>query len=460
MPGSVTVRRRRRATFGCVMPVARSLASLRCGSRPNSGQSSSRAAEPLAGDGIAPGGRCRRGDVGRARCCRRPPQARRSPRRVRARVRWTARMMGVVLAHRPVAGPWREPPCCGRYAPSRGPQGGRDRQDEEVQRRWPRPRRSASRRRISSLPGTDGPFRLSEHRGERVVLLFYPGDNTMVCTKQFCSYRDRADDFAELGATVVGISSQDLESHEGFVAKHQLNVPLLADVDKQVARSYDAFSPPPGRQARGDRDRRAGHRAPPPRPPARARLPVGGRPQGGARRAARTGRGLGVRLAAGRSASIAQAPSAAAASRSRRGHARRRRARRSSVGELQLQAARLSPGAGERGARARRRRDPTSSGCRRRRVRACRAAPRAAPRTRSARPARRGGRGCAASGRPRRCRPCARRRVRRRRRASARAGARRSRRPGCSPRARARPGRRQQMPRTLSSTCTPACEAA
>ncbi len=93
------------------------------------------------------------------------------------------------------------------------------------------------------LAGTDGTFRLSEHRGERVVLLFYPGDNTMVCTKQFCSYRDRADDFASLNATVVGISSQDLASHEGFVAKHSLNVPLLADVDKQVARAYDAFSP-------------------------------------------------------------------------------------------------------------------------------------------------------------------------------------------------------------------------
>jgi thioredoxin-dependent peroxiredoxin len=92
------------------------------------------------------------------------------------------------------------------------------------------------------LPGTDGAFRLSEHRGERVVLLFYPGDNTMVCTKQFCSYRDRAEDFAALNATVVGISSQDLASHEGFAAKHSLNVPLLADVDKQVARAYDAFS--------------------------------------------------------------------------------------------------------------------------------------------------------------------------------------------------------------------------
>jgi peroxiredoxin Q/BCP len=92
------------------------------------------------------------------------------------------------------------------------------------------------------LEGTDGTFRLSEHRGERVVLLFYPGDNTPVCTKQFCSYRDRAADFSALGATVVGISAQDLGSHEAFAAKHSLNVPLLADVDKQVARSYDAFS--------------------------------------------------------------------------------------------------------------------------------------------------------------------------------------------------------------------------
>jgi len=92
------------------------------------------------------------------------------------------------------------------------------------------------------LAGTDGPFKLSDHRGERVVLLFYPGDNTMVCTKQFCSYRDRADDFASLDATVVGISSQDLDSHEQFTAKHGLNVPLLADVDKQVAKAYSAFS--------------------------------------------------------------------------------------------------------------------------------------------------------------------------------------------------------------------------
>jgi len=90
------------------------------------------------------------------------------------------------------------------------------------------------------LAGTDGRFRLSEHRGERVVLLFYPGDNTPVCKAQFCSYRDRADDFAALDATVVGISAQDLDSHRGFIDKNNLTVPLLADVDGAVARSYSA----------------------------------------------------------------------------------------------------------------------------------------------------------------------------------------------------------------------------
>jgi peroxiredoxin Q/BCP len=65
----------------------------------------------------------------------------------------------------------------------------------------------------------------------------------MVCTKQFCSYRDRADDFAALNATVVGISSQDLDSHEGFIEKNGLTVPLLADVEKSVARAYSALTP-------------------------------------------------------------------------------------------------------------------------------------------------------------------------------------------------------------------------
>jgi peroxiredoxin Q/BCP len=90
------------------------------------------------------------------------------------------------------------------------------------------------------LPGTDGPFKLSEHRGERVVLLFYPGDNTPVCKAQFCSYRDHPDELVALGATVVGISAQDVASHQGFIDKNNLTVPLLADVDGAVARAYSA----------------------------------------------------------------------------------------------------------------------------------------------------------------------------------------------------------------------------
>lgn len=93
------------------------------------------------------------------------------------------------------------------------------------------------------LPGTEGPFHLADHRGERVVLLFYPGDETPVCTKQFCSYAARPDDMAALNAVVVGISAQDVDSHEKFTANHGLNVPLLADTDKAVAKAYKCVAP-------------------------------------------------------------------------------------------------------------------------------------------------------------------------------------------------------------------------
>ena len=92
-----------------------------------------------------------------------------------------------------------------------------------------------------TLEGTDGPFTLSEHRGEIVVLLFYPGDETMVCTRQFCSYRDTG--LEGLGATVVGISAQDLASHQKFIEHHGLTVPLLADVDRQCSRAYGVAAP-------------------------------------------------------------------------------------------------------------------------------------------------------------------------------------------------------------------------
>ena len=93
------------------------------------------------------------------------------------------------------------------------------------------------------LEGTEGPFRLSEQRGKRVLLLFYPGDNTPTCTRQFCSYRDHAEDVSGLGAVIVGISAQSVDTHAGFVAKHGLNIPLLADEKGNVAKAYGAWRP-------------------------------------------------------------------------------------------------------------------------------------------------------------------------------------------------------------------------
>jgi peroxiredoxin Q/BCP len=92
------------------------------------------------------------------------------------------------------------------------------------------------------LEGTDGTFRLSEHRGEKVLLLFYPGDETTVCTKQFCSYRDNSEAFGALGVTAVGISGKDVDSKKSFQDNHKLNVPLLADPDGAVAEQYDAYA--------------------------------------------------------------------------------------------------------------------------------------------------------------------------------------------------------------------------
>ncbi|HEX2265755.1 MAG TPA: peroxiredoxin [Solirubrobacterales bacterium] len=89
------------------------------------------------------------------------------------------------------------------------------------------------------LPGTGGrTYRLSDYRGRNLVLAFYPGDATAVCTKQFCSYRDQGDRLDALDAEVLGISPQSVESHEHWVKEQELNVPLLADEDLAVAKRY------------------------------------------------------------------------------------------------------------------------------------------------------------------------------------------------------------------------------
>jgi len=86
-------------------------------------------------------------------------------------------------------------------------------------------------------------YRLADLRGRWVVLAFYPGDFTPVCTRQFCSYRDAADRLDDLDATVLGISPQSVISHDRFVAEHALTVPLLADPDHTTSRAYGVVGP-------------------------------------------------------------------------------------------------------------------------------------------------------------------------------------------------------------------------
>jgi thioredoxin-dependent peroxiredoxin len=89
------------------------------------------------------------------------------------------------------------------------------------------------------LEGTGGrTYRLSDFSETGVILAFYPGDFTPICTKQFCSYRDDGDRLEALGVPMVGISPQTVESHEQFADRHGLNVPLLSDPGKKVARAY------------------------------------------------------------------------------------------------------------------------------------------------------------------------------------------------------------------------------
>ena len=100
------------------------------------------------------------------------------------------------------------------------------------------------------LDGEAQPWRLSDHLGKVVVLLFYPGDETPICTRQMCSVRDRWEDYAATGAEVVGISTNSVESHKSFAANHELPLRLLADTDRQVADTYGAQSLIPGKVAR------------------------------------------------------------------------------------------------------------------------------------------------------------------------------------------------------------------
>ncbi len=74
-----------------------------------------------------------------------------------------------------------------------------------------------------------------------VVLYFYPRDNTPGCTKEACSFRDLSSELEEIGAVILGVSTDDLKSHDKFAAKHELNFPLLSDTDAAIATKYGVW---------------------------------------------------------------------------------------------------------------------------------------------------------------------------------------------------------------------------
>ena len=93
-----------------------------------------------------------------------------------------------------------------------------------------------------SLVADNGkPFKLSSKIKNKVLLVFYPGDGTPVCTNQFAEYRDSVKDFADLKVEIIGISTNDVKSHQAF--KKELNLPftLLSDIDAKVAKEYDCY---------------------------------------------------------------------------------------------------------------------------------------------------------------------------------------------------------------------------
>lgn len=92
-----------------------------------------------------------------------------------------------------------------------------------------------------TLPSTEGKVRLSEYAGSWVVLYFYPRDMTSGCTVQAQDFRDLREEFEARDAVIIGVSRDSLESHEKFVAKEDLNFPLLSDPDAKVIEKYGAW---------------------------------------------------------------------------------------------------------------------------------------------------------------------------------------------------------------------------
>ena len=91
--------------------------------------------------------------------------------------------------------------------------------------------------------------KLSDFRGQKVVLYFYPKDDTPGCTKEACSFRDASSDYEEKGIKVLGVSLDDESSHQAFASKYSLPFTLLSDTDHTVSEAYGVY----GEQRWGDR---------------------------------------------------------------------------------------------------------------------------------------------------------------------------------------------------------------
>ena len=85
------------------------------------------------------------------------------------------------------------------------------------------------------------PVKLGDFKGKRVVLYFYPKDDTPGCTKEACSFRDTDDVYQKKGIKVLGVSTDDEKSHQKFISKFQLPFDLLADTDKSIVNAYGVW---------------------------------------------------------------------------------------------------------------------------------------------------------------------------------------------------------------------------
>lgn len=104
---------------------------------------------------------------------------------------------------------------------------------------WPEIGSSAPAFALKSDAGEK--IKLADFKGKPVVLYFYPKDDTPGCTTEACNFRDASQTFKDLGAVVLGVSPDDVDSHVKFRDKHSLNFPLLADTDHKIAEKYGAW---------------------------------------------------------------------------------------------------------------------------------------------------------------------------------------------------------------------------